>query len=122
MFHGCHSEFQPLKNGTPQGRVLIPALFNDFMITIVSLQLPEGCRVISEVDDLAFIYTGRFSVRSAGYCQDLLSKEYCRIELKISAANTKAMTLRLDIQGFRLHVQGLDLEWVQVPSTGRHST
>lgn len=46
------------------------------------------------------------------YCVDLLSMKCCRGGLKMSAVKSKVMSLRLDVQELRLHVQGLDLVWV----------
>ena len=112
-FQGHHSRYLPLENGTPQGGVLSPALFNTLMSSLLELQLPVGSRIISYADDLAIISAGRGALTKAQHCLDLVTGECCRLGLKISAAKSKAMALRLDTHGTMLRVQGLDLTWVQ---------
>ncbi|XP_069991985.1 uncharacterized protein [Penaeus vannamei] len=46
-FQGHFSQQKPLENGTPQGGVLSPALFNTLMSNILNIHLPEGCKIIS---------------------------------------------------------------------------
>lgn len=64
--------------------------------------------------DLDIISTRRHAVSSAQRCLDLLFVKCCRFGLWISAAKSRAMALRSDIQGIRLHVLGLGLEWVAI--------
>ena len=114
-FQGHLSPFQPLENGTPQGGVLSPALFNTLMIGILRIQLPGGCKIISYADDLAIICTGPQVMNKAQRSLDLVSAECCRVGLRISAQKSKAMALRVkDINAQCLRIQGLDLEWVTV--------
>lgn len=49
-FQGHLSQHMPLENGTPQGGVLSPALFNTLMSNILDIHLPEGCKIISYAD------------------------------------------------------------------------
>ena len=112
-FQGHLSQHMPLENGTPQGGVLSPALFNTLMSCILNINLPVGCKIISYADDIAIISTGPYCLNKAQRCLDLVSEECCRTGLKISAAKSKAMALRQRVQGTSLKIQGMDLEWVQ---------
>lgn len=58
------------------------------MISILDLQLPEGCRISSYVA-LALIPSGKYSVRRTQLCLDLLSDKCCRIRLKMYSSQVK---------------------------------
>ena len=111
-FQGHLSGYLPLENGTPQGGVLSPALFNILMSGILELRLPTGCKVISYADDLAIAAIGRHALTHAQRSLDLVSEECNRVGLKISADKSKAMVLRVKPRNTRLRVQGMELEWV----------
>ena len=112
-FQGHLSQHMPLENGTPQGGVLSPALFNTLMSNILDIHLPEGCKIISYADDLAIIASGNHCLTRAQRCLNLVSEECCRTGLKISAAKSKAMALRTNVRNKKLTIQGMDLEWVK---------
>ena len=84
-FQGHLSQHLPLENGTPQGGVLSPTLFNVLMSCILNLNLPRGCKIISYADDLAITSIGTQCLNNAQRCLDLMSEECCRTGLKISA-------------------------------------
>ena len=113
-FQGHLSEFYNLENGTPQGGVLSPTLFNVLMVNILELPLPNGCKIISYADDLALIVTGKGNkFQRAQLCLNDIEDESCRIGLKISAAKSKAMTFGLHSVQAILSIQGIHLEWVR---------
>ena len=57
-FQGTLSESQPFENGTPQGSVLSPTLFNLLMEDIVSQENFSGpTTVISYADDIVLVCT-----------------------------------------------------------------
>ena len=73
-FQGHFSQHMPLENGTPQGGVLSPALFNTLMSNILDIRLPEGCKIISYADDLAIIASGNHCITRAQRCLNLVSE------------------------------------------------
>ena len=58
-FQGRVSCFQELENGTPQGGILSPFLFNLPMEQLMALPFPEDTSLLSYVDDLALVVTSR---------------------------------------------------------------
>lgn len=81
------------------------------MISILNVQILKGCKIISY--DLALIFTVR-SLRRAQRCLGLSTGECRRIGLKLSAAKSKAMALRLDVPDSRLRVQRLVFQYLGV--------
>ncbi|XP_076041806.1 uncharacterized protein LOC143025691 [Oratosquilla oratoria] len=56
-FQGLKSSFQRLENGTPQGGILSPFLFNLLMEQLVALPFHNGTILLSYADDLALVVT-----------------------------------------------------------------
>ena len=57
-FNGYLSTYKNLENGTPQGGILSPWLFNILMENIASLQLPRGVSIYIYADDVAIVSNG----------------------------------------------------------------
>ncbi|XP_076041774.1 uncharacterized protein LOC143025660 [Oratosquilla oratoria] len=112
-FQGAVSPYYPLENGTPQGGVLSPALFNVLMEKLLGTELPPGCRIISYADDLALVVTGRGAhQRKAQTCLSRVSEQCAILGLKVSPAKSKAMRIGGRIPEYRLVLQQTELEWV----------
>lgn len=58
-FQGHQSSIRTFENGTPQGSVLSPAIFNYLINEIISTPLPQGTTAIAYADDLAIIATNQ---------------------------------------------------------------
>ena len=113
-FQGHLSEYQNLENGTPQGGVLSPTLFNILMSNLVEIPMKYGCTLISYADDLALVAKGTGRMRKAQYTLDKIDDECCKLGLKISAPKSKVM--EINTPGFaatNLHIQGIQLEQVR---------
>ncbi|XP_076059871.1 uncharacterized protein LOC143036414 [Oratosquilla oratoria] len=107
------SEPTVLENGTPQGGVLSPTLFNVLISNVLKLPLPHGCKIISYADDLALIIAGKQRCHDrAQRCLDAVAAECVRIGLKISPRKSKAMAFGLGRGKEPLVAQGFALDWV----------
>ena len=93
-FQGTLSESQPFENGTPQGSVLSPTLFNLLMEDIVSQENFSGpTTVISYADDIVLVCTiptQTFLDRDLQIIEDRCT----HLGLKISATKSKAMVFQ----------------------------
>ena len=110
-FQGHLSTYMSFENGTPQGSILSPYLFNILMEELVSTPLAAGTKVLCYADDIAIISTGRNHLknaqtainRAAAKCQDL--------GLKINFAKTKAVYFNGARPEQPLRAQQQDIEW-----------
>ena len=112
-FQNHFSDFLPLENGTPQGSVLSPYLFNLLMDALVRTELPPGVHVLSYADDLAIIATGYQAFKHLQTALKDLSTCINRLGLKISVDKTKAMALLGPDPPKTLKINGISLQWVQ---------
>ena len=111
-FQGTLSEPLTFENGTPQGSVLSPTLFNLLMEDIVQQPFHCATKVLSYADDLVLIST----IPS----QDSLERDLGLIEdrceylgLKISAEKSCAMAVQTNsVQPYHLELQGRRIHWV----------
>ncbi|XP_076041976.1 uncharacterized protein LOC143025848 [Oratosquilla oratoria] len=111
-FQGLKSSFQRLENGTPQGGILSPFLFNLLMEQLVALPFHNGTILLSYADDLALVVTGRGNkLRKAQQALDIISGKCEELGLKISAEKSRAMMVRAADPAGQLCVQGVGLAW-----------
>ncbi|XP_064096330.1 uncharacterized protein LOC135208112 [Macrobrachium nipponense] len=72
-FQGASSDFLNLENGTPQGGILSPFLFNVLMEKLATTTLPNGVEIFIYADDVCLVSTDRHrshqNMQSA--CKDL---------------------------------------------------
>ncbi|XP_050724058.1 uncharacterized protein LOC127002289 [Eriocheir sinensis] len=112
-FQGHKSSFRELENGTPQGGILSPFLFNILMEQLVALPFREGTVLLSYADDLALVVTGRGNrMDKAQQALDLITEKCEALGLKISAQKSRAMAIRAATPAGQLQAQGIGLEWV----------
>ncbi|XP_076039453.1 uncharacterized protein LOC143024524 [Oratosquilla oratoria] len=111
-FQSLKSSFQRLENGTPQGGILSPLLFNQLMEQLVALPFHNGTILLSYADDLALVVTGRGNkLRKAQQALDIISGKCEELGLKISAEKSRAMMVRAADPAGQLCVQGVGLAW-----------
>ncbi|KAG0718417.1 putative RNA-directed DNA polymerase from transposon BS [Chionoecetes opilio] len=114
-FQGHGSHYRELENGTPQGGILSPSLFNLLMEQLVSLPFREGVALLSYADDLVLVVTGRDDrIVRAQQALDLVSEKCRELGLKISAEKSKAMTIKAATPDCHLLVQDVRLPWTRV--------
>ena len=111
-FQGVSSETLTFENGTPQGAIVSPLLFNLLMEDIVSRRYTTNTSVYSYADDLLLINTKD----DGGDVHDDLRRleDTCKeLGLKISARKTKAMQFRArSLSPYQIKIQGSNIEWV----------
>ena len=113
-FQGHKSSFCELENGTPQGGILSPFLFNLLMEQLVALPFQEGAVLLSYADDLALVVSGRGNhISKAQRALDLITAKCEELGLKISAEKSRAMAIRSGSPANQLHVQGMELAWTR---------
>ena len=111
-FQGHKSSILDFENGTPQGGVLSPTLFNVLMEALVSLPLHRNVTLLSYADDLALVATGvgdRVARAQAGL--DAVTRACKELGLKVSAEKSRAMTIMSSTPDRNLRIQGVQLEW-----------
>ena len=112
-FQGHTSSLQRFENGTPQGGVLSPTLFNVLMEELVRLPLHRQVSLLSYADDLALVSTGpgdRMARAQRGL--DAIAAACRELGLKISAQKSQAMATMCRTPDTSLRIQGVCLQWV----------
>ena len=105
-YQGRESRFQELENGTPQGGILSPFLFNLLMKQLAALHFPEDTFLLSYANDLALVFTGRrIEHRRKQQAHDAIRGKCKKLWLKISAGKTRAMMVKAANPAWQLHVQ-----------------
>ncbi|XP_050703623.1 uncharacterized protein LOC126989089, partial [Eriocheir sinensis] len=103
---------QGFDNGTPQGGILSPCLFNLLMEQLVALPFREGTTLLSYADDLALVVTGRGNkLARAQEALDIITDKCEELGLKISPGKSRAMAIRDTTPAAQLRVQGVGLAW-----------
>ena len=112
-FQGHKSSYREFENGTPQGGILSPFLFNLLMEQLVALPFREGTILLSYADDLALVVSGRGNQLTRAQQElDLISDKCEELGLKISAEKSRAMMVRAADPAWQLRVQGVELAWI----------
>ena len=95
LVQGIASETGYFENGTPQGGVLSPLLFNVLINRILKLKLPKGVEIYSYADDLILLCNEKKQEELLNEALDMVHKETKNSGLKINIAKTKAMEFSL---------------------------
>ncbi|KAG0717925.1 RNA-directed DNA polymerase from mobile element jockey [Chionoecetes opilio] len=112
IFQGKASDYMRLDNGTPQGGVISPTLFNILMNVLARLPYPEGTQHIGYADDVVLQTTGRDSTTTMQESLNLLTDKCEEIGFTISQTKTKAMAKTRNAPLDTLRLQGQNVEWV----------
>lgn len=113
-FQGKTSLQYSLENGTPQGGILSPILFNLVMERLVSIDFERGVKLLCYADDLQLISQGNAKHRKAQAALLKIEQMCTELGLKINPLKTKAMLIKeRRIPEGNLRIQDTDIEWVQ---------
>ena len=114
-FQGQVANYHNFPNGTPQGGILSPFLFNLLMEVLVSLVFPANVELLSYADDLVLVVTGQAAnkVETAQHALTRIIDECDVLGLKVSAVKTRAMVFRAKDPQTHLHVHHTRVEWVR---------
>ncbi len=111
QFQGRLSDYATFENGTPQGSILSPHLFNTLMEELVSLPLTTGSKILCYADDIAIITTGPLHLQKAQNAITAVAKKCNSLGLKINFEKTKAMYFKGGGPHAPLQVQPHEIEW-----------
>ncbi len=112
-FQGERSDQKRFDNGTPQGSVLSPRLFNLLMEVLVTLDLPEGAAVYSYADDLVLTVSGEDALNKIQRAIAIVNTEIATLGLKVSSEKTKAMAFTTPDPSTRIALGGTHIEWTK---------
>ena len=90
-FQGSLSEQRTFTNGTPQGSILSPFLFNILAENFVTLPLGAGTKILCYADDIAVITTGSRHVSRAQTAINAVATKCRELGLKINTDKTKTI-------------------------------
>ena len=88
---GSKSDTHDFENGTPQGSIISPALFNVLIHALLSYKWPKNVEVYSYADDLVILVRARNYQKVTQQALDVLSKACEELGLKINSKKTKIM-------------------------------
>ena len=111
-FQGHTSEFKDLKNGTPQGGILSPFLFNILMEHIACLRLPNGVYIFIYADDVCAVARGVNKFHNMQTALNMIFETSSEIGLKINIQKTKAMAIWHTNTERNFKIGQQQLEWV----------
>jgi ribonuclease HI len=113
-FQGVTSEYMDFENGTPQGSVLSPTLFNVVINALISISYPKPVSVCSYADDIIMICNSPARHKHLKNALRSFESKCNILGLKISASKTKTMNFtRRKQENPTFFLQGEQLECVK---------
>ena len=109
-FQGKLSNNRTFENGTPQGSILSPFLFNILMENLVPLQFGASTKILCYADDIVIISTGPRMNQKTQEALTTMSNKCEELGLKINHNKTKAMVFGTKPQP-PLKISGTDVGW-----------
>ena len=119
---GQKSDIMPLHQGTPQGSVLSPFLFNilmDKLIRIIYSRLPEPARskvtILSYADDIVLVCNNFAAKHLLALSLDILESASTLLGLQVNISKTKAMAWNHShkFPDFQFAIYKGPIEWVR---------
>ncbi|XP_050710062.1 uncharacterized protein LOC126994834 [Eriocheir sinensis] len=111
-FQGHTSAIETFENGTPQGGVLSPVLFNLLVEKLAALPTSGTARVLSYADDVALVVWGPNQVACARQLLRRLTQTCAALGLVVNRTKTKAMTFRHGHLPEPFDLEGTPVPWV----------
>ena len=112
-FQGYYSEYKNLENGTPQGGILSPFLFNILMENIATIPLPNGVEIFIFADDVCIVAKGANKHHKLQRGLDLISNKTKELGLKMNTNKTKLMAIKCDPPVGNICIDNNPIEWVE---------
>ena len=113
-FQGHFSARSTLENGTPQGSILSPVLFNTLVENLLSLRFRTGVRLLAYADDLQLVAIGPNKKGNTQHALSLIEAKCTELALKINIEKSKAVHLGRGVPDYDLNVQNHRLQWVDL--------
>ncbi len=104
-FQGHLSEYVTFENGTPQGSILSPYLFNILLEELASLPLAGNTKVFCYADDIAIVSTGPHHLKRAQEAITAVTSRCQSLGLKVNFAKTKATSTATDHSYHSEHIK-----------------
>ena len=111
-FQGTFSTYKDLENGTPQGGILSPYLFNLLMEKSLNLQLPRNVDIFIFADDVCVVVRGPYKVRTMQRALSIIIKKLAQLGHQINTNKTKAMMIKDRLPAESLEIDQTPIEWV----------
>ena len=111
-FQGHVSEYKRLENGTPQGGILSPFLFNILMENFAVLPLPQGVDMFIFADDVAVVARGPNRLPKAQRALTQVNNKAKELGLKINIQKIKAMAIKSHRPDTQLKIGDTPIQWV----------
>ncbi|XP_050691579.1 uncharacterized protein LOC126983125 [Eriocheir sinensis] len=111
-FQGHTSAIETFENGTPQGGVLSPVLFNLLVEKLTSLPTSGNARVLSYADDVALVVWGPNHVACARQLLRRLNQTCAALGLVVNRTKTRAMAFRHGHLPEPFDLEGTPVPWV----------
>ncbi|MPC42510.1 hypothetical protein E2C01_036132 [Portunus trituberculatus] len=103
---GHLTQYITLQNGTPQGSILSPHLFNTLMEELTSIALPTSTKVFCYADDVALVSTGPHHLRKAQHAMNAIT-----LGLKINVNKTRGLYFNGKRPPEPLKAHNNNIEW-----------
>ena len=118
-YQGAISETMPFENGTPQGSIISPTLFNYLIEEILELELPRNVKIQAYADDIVIYQkinkpknVRPLTIRPLQLALDSLTNCINKLGLKISIDKTKALCTKLNTDNLgMLTLNNVPLQW-----------
>ena len=88
-FQGTFSTHKDLENGTSQGGILSPYLFNLLMENLLNLQLPRNVDIFIFADDVCVVVRGAYKVRTMQRALNIIIEKSAELGLQIKSIRPK---------------------------------
>ena len=111
-FQGHLSSYKELENGTPQGGIISPFLFNILMENLANLVLPNNVDIFIFADDVCIVARGSHKVNNLQKSLDIITRKSKELGLKINTNKTKAMMIKCAPPAQVMHIDNNPIDWV----------
>ena len=112
-FQGHLSDYKHLENGTPQGGILSPFLFNILMENIANLHYPQLTDIFIFADDLAIVSRGSRRFSNMQNALNSITNKATELGLKINTNKTKALAIKCQDPQQQLVIGNQHIQWVE---------
>ena len=111
-FQGHMSSYKNLENGTPQGGIISPFLFNILMENIANITLPDNVDIFIFADDVCVVARGCNRYPKLQRALDAITVKSKELGLKINTNKTKTMAIRCATPDRAMRIDNNPIEWV----------
>ena len=112
-FQGIVSSYKNLENGTPQGGIISPFLYNILMENIARLELPQGVDLLIFADDVCVAARGRNKINNLQRAVNMILEKSKELGLKINTNKTKTMIIKDKKPERNITINNQQMEWVE---------